>query len=377
MNIRMRVSSFEFGAPAARPARPARPARLARPARPARPAWPCGSSSLFSKSAVRNLQLTILLAFVVILTGCAREQAIPKGQIIGCDDLGRKIVLPKSPERIVVISSSPVDAIFELGAGERIVAVQDSIARSYPETVRRYPSLLEKPGVGKFSNPNIEKIVSLNPDLIIPYGSSDSPGKYTEVFEKRGLPYAAFTTVEDVAFGLEQIKRLGVLLGKEKEAENLAGQIKSEIDDLAGQISSQAKSRPLVYYWWGSGNGTYGNRAAINELIELAGGINLAGEFDRQYMELSPEYVISRNPDVIIISYWQEEQQEARVEEIKTRPGFSEVKAVKNNRIYTIDGHSFHTPVRFAEAIHNLASFIHPEVKINAEKAQKGIKDQI
>ena len=316
--------------------------------------------------------LCVLCASVVILSGCTKDTATTKGEIIGFDDFGRKIVLPKIPERIVVISGSPIDAIFELGAGERIVAVQDSIARSYPETCRRYPSLLEKPRVGGFGNPNIEKILSLNPDLIIPYGSSDSPGKYTEVFEKRGLPYAVFTTVENVAFGLEQIKRLGVLLGKEKEAEKLARQIKTGIDELAAQIGSQAKSRPLVYYWWGSGNGTYGNRAAINELIELAGGINLAGEFNRQYLDLSPEYVISRNPDVIVISYWQEDQQEARVEEIKTRPGFSEVKAVKNNRIYTIDGHSFHTPIRFAEAIRNLAGFIHPELFITTEAQRHG-----
>ena len=78
-------------------------------------------------------------------------------------------------------------------------------------------------------------------------------------------------------------------------------------------------------------------------------------------MELSPEYVISRNPDIIVISYWQEDQQEARVEEIKTRPGFSEVKAVKNNRVYTMDGYLPHTPIRFVEAIRNLAEFIHPK----------------
>lgn len=311
--------------------------------------------------SVITMTIFIFFAFFV-LTGCKKESVAAKGAVIGYDDLGRKIVLPKVPERIVVLSGSPIDAIFELGAGDKIVGVVNSIVRSYPETCRRYPAVLEKERVGRFNDPNIEKIISINPDLIIPYASSDYPGKYTAIFEKRELPFAAFTTVENLAFGLEQIRRLGILLGKEKEAEILTGRIKKEIDELSQEISSRIESRPLVYYWWGERNGTYGRRAAINELIELAGGVNLARDFDRQYMELSPEYVISRDPDVIVISYWQENQKETRIKEITRRPGFSQVKAVKNNRIYTLNGHSFHTPVRFAEVVQNLARFIHPEL---------------
>ena len=186
-------------------------------------------------------------------------------------------------------------------------------------------------------------------------------------------------TVENLTFGLEQIKRLGVLLGKEREAAILTGKIKQEIDELVREISSRIERRPIVYYWWGSGNGTYGRRAAINELIELAGGVNLTGEFDRQYMELSPEYVIRKDPDVIVISYWQENQKETRIKEIARRPGFNQVKAVKNRRIHTINGHSLHTPVRFAEVIRNLAWYIHPELfgeknqaEINAMKKRTG-----
>ncbi|MBU1488062.1 hypothetical protein KKH56_08475, partial [bacterium] len=79
-------------------------------------------ADLFLKPAI----LCATIVSFIILTGCAKESATTKGEIVGCDDFGRKIVLPKSPERIVVISGSPIDAIFELGAGERIVAVQDS-----------------------------------------------------------------------------------------------------------------------------------------------------------------------------------------------------------------------------------------------------------
>ncbi|MEW6619129.1 MAG: ABC transporter substrate-binding protein [bacterium] len=304
----------------------------------------------------------IFLICALFLCGGARQQPAVKGEITGYDDFGRKIVLDRAPERVVVISASPIDAIFEMGAGDKIVGVPDGISRSYPQTCKQYPSLLERPQVGGFSNPNLERIISLNPDLIICYDSKDTPGKYSKTFKKMGLVYAVFTTPEGVDSGLRQIERLGVLLGKKEEAKALVKRLKLRIEEVVSQISPQTKSRPLIYFWWGTGNLTYGKRAAINELIELAGGINLAAKFNRQYLELSPEYVLSKNPEVILITYWQEKDRELRVAELKSRPGFSQVKAVKNNRIYTIDGHCFQTPVLFAEALCKLAEFIHPEL---------------
>ncbi len=282
--------------------------------------------------------------------------------IVGIDDLGRKIVLPKAPERIVVLSSSSLDTIFKLGAGDKIVGVIDNIEQSYPETCRRYPSLRNKPRLGRFNTANIEKIVEINPDLILLYASADHPGKNTTLFEARKLPYAAFTTVENLAFGLEQIKRLGKLLGKEKEAETLSISVKQKIDNLSQKIALRIQTHPRVYFWWGQRNGTYGRRAAIHELIGMAGGINITGEFDRQYLEISPEYVISKDPDVIVISYWQKRQKAGRLDEITRRPGFNQVKAVKTNRIYAINGHDIHTTLRFAEALRDLVRFIHPEL---------------
>ncbi|MEW6607504.1 MAG: ABC transporter substrate-binding protein [bacterium] len=314
-----------------------------------------------------------LYAFLFLGFGCFNSWA---EQIIGFDDFGKKIVLQKPPERIAVISATPLAAIFELGGGNRIIAVPNKIDFFYPEVCRRYPSLLEKPHIGSFDNPNIEKIISLNPDLIILYASLENPGKYTSAFERYTLPYASFCTPIDVAFGLDQIKRLGVLLGKKKEAEKLTRKIKKEIDTIANKVSSAIKTRPLVFYWWGTGNGTYGRKASIHELIELSGGIHLAGEFDKQWFEISPEYIISKNPDVIIISYWQENQKEIRIKEIKERQGFKHINAVKNNRIYLIDGNSIHSIIRFPEAMRNLVKFIHPEIEMSNKGQVTAVSSQ-
>lgn len=304
--------------------------------------------------------LTVVCGFYFVCY--TKEPLTIKEKITAYDDLGRKIILTKLPEKIAVISGSIIPVIFELGAGDKIVGVPDNIDISYPEICRRYPYILKKIRIGGFSNPNIEKIISLNPDIVICYESSVNPGKYTEALKKYGICFACFTTVENLSFGFEQINRLGILLGKKSESVKLIGNLKKDINKIVSKIRQNVNSKPLVYYWWGSGNGTYGRKAVINELIELSGGINLAGKFDKQFMELSTEYVVMQNPDVIVISYWKEKDREQKIAEIKNKPGFYQVKAVKNNRVYTIDGNSIHTPVRFPEAIHNLSKFIHPEL---------------
>ena len=302
----------------------------------------------------------LLALTLVLLLSCADGRC---GPISGKDDLGRTVTLSQKPERIVLLTGGPLDVIYELGRGDALVGVVDAVADSYPGTVHRYPSILEKERVGRFSDPNIEKIMALDPDLIIPFGSSDNPGRFSAVFERWGLPYAAFCSVESVDFGLRQIQRIGTLLGVPERARDLARNLKDEVETLTADIEAKITTRPVVFYWWGAKNGTYGNRSAVHELIERAGGTNLTRDFDAQYMDLSQEYIIDRNPDVIIISYWKEYQKEPRIKALKAKPGFSDINAVKNNRIYTMEGHEFHTQVRFTHAIRTLAGFIHPEIK--------------
>ncbi len=311
-----------------------------------------GQGSGIRRFLVRGL-LTVVCG--LFLTGYAKE---PGTKITGYDDFGRKIVLPKIPERIVVVSGTYIPTLFELGVGEKIVGVPNSIIKSkkppykssYPGLIKEYPDLLEKPTVGDFSSPSIEKIIALKPDLVIIYDSSDTPGKYSSIFEKTKIVYAAFTTPVSVEFGLLQIKRLGILLGKRKEARILANRLKNKITALT-KIASKHKEKPLVWWSWGGGMGTYGKKTVIDELINKAGGINIAHDFDKQYFELSYEYVIAKDPDLIIVSCYQEDEYKTNVERLKDDPRLNQIKAIKNGRVYPMDGHKFHCPIRYPEVI--------------------------
>ncbi len=108
------------------------------------------------------------------------------------DDVGRVITLEKPAQRIVLMTGSPTDAIYALGAGERIIAVTDNYRDSYPATVRKFPALTNLPGIGSRSAPNVEALLALKPDLILVSGTDENPEKNALALKKAYLPYAIF-----------------------------------------------------------------------------------------------------------------------------------------------------------------------------------------
>jgi len=307
---------------------------------------------------IKNLPVSICL-LAMFATFCFSGPIKPSSQDAK-DDFGKIVSLSKPPERMIVLSGTTIDEFYALGVGDRMVGVLDNVCKNYPATCRKYPALAGLPNVGSWSNPNIEVIVNLKPDLIIAYDSEDRPGQYTAALKKTGIPFAAFTTVNNTAYGLQQLQKMGALLSRQKEAAALVYQINREMDSLTKAIAIHSKDKPKVFYWWGTRNGTYGKRAAVNELIERAGGSSITAEFDKQYFEASTEFIVDKNPDVIVYSYWEENQINARKDELMHRPGLASVSAIKNGRVYPIDGHILHTVLLFPEALKTMNHYFHP-----------------
>jgi iron complex transport system substrate-binding protein len=288
------------------------------------------------------------------------------------DDFGHNFTLAHPPERIVILSGTRVDELFALGAGNNVVGMCTNVCKSYPSTCRRYPSIASIPSAGNWSNPNIEVIVSLKPNLIIAYDSQNQPGQYTNALLQTGVPFAAFATVNSVRHGLRQLSDLGAVLGKQKEAAKLNVNLKAQIDSITKAIAAHTTVHPRVFYWWGKRNGTYGNNVAINELITRAGGINVTGDYNGQYFEISTESLVEKNPEIIIYSYWEEDKIEERRQEFMNRPALRSIAAVKNNRVYPIDGHMLNTVIFFPEALSILDKYFHGTGNlIESEKLKK------
>lgn len=295
---------------------------------------------------------SLVFALLVVLAGfagCLEQQEHGNGGYTLTDDYGRNVTFPEPPQRVISIAPSTTEIIYFLGAGDRVVALDNN---------SNYPPGLDKPRVYGYKWMNIEKIISLKPDVIF---AADINKADIPVLEEKGLRVfvLAAQSVEEVFNDVELAgKALGIKeTGKEKRA---------ELEDKYNQIVSKIKTAdtvPKVYLelddtmgYWTYGPGTFGD-----ELITLAGGENIAHDADTQYPALQAEEIISRNPDIII--YQTGPWSTTTTEEIKAREGWSSISAVKNNRIVGIDGDIISRPgPRIVDGLEALAKAIHPEV---------------
>jgi iron complex transport system substrate-binding protein len=228
------------------------------------------------------------------------------------------------PRRIVCLTEETVETLYLLGEQDRIVGVSGYAVR--PPRVRR-----EKPRVSAFISADIPKILALEPDLVLAF--SDLQADIVAELIRAGVAVHAFNQ-RDVAGILAMIRTLGALVGAQPTAEQLATGYEKRIADIAA--ASRPAARPKVYFEeWDdpliSGIGW------VSELIEIAGGEDILPKLRFQQSAkdriISPDLVRSAAPDVILASWCGKKVVPDR---IRTRPGWSDIPAVRNDRIVEI-----------------------------------------
>jgi len=292
--------------------------------------------------------LLVLLSIALVLIACTPAEPAPPGFVV--DDLGRPVNIETVPQRIISLAPANTEILFALGLEEKVVGVTEFC--NYP------PEALDKEKVGGFSTPDAEKIIALRPDLIL--ATSIHAKEIIPALEERGLTVFALAprNLDEI---LENIRVVGKITGKEKEAFELVAQMESRIEAVTGKI--KGLERPRVFYitWhdplWSAGSGTI-----INELIEEAGGVNIFQDITGHSV-VSFETVIMRDPEVIIACTGHGEAKGKPFEWAKEEPRLGVTEACKNDRVYQIDADlaNRHGP-RMLDALEEFAHFIHPEV---------------
>ncbi len=290
-----------------------------------------------------NWFLIALLTIVLVLTACSPTGQTPTTQYV-FDDLGRLVAINGTPQRIVSLAPSNTEILFALGLGDKVVGVTDYC--DYP------PEALNKTKVGGYINPDIEKIVALKPDLVlVAYGT---PMDVINSMVGLGLTVFGIKTT-DLDDLLNDIITVGKITGKEPEAIALTSQMESKIKAIT-DVTSQLEQRPRVFYilWngplWTAGSGTF-----IDELIEKAGGVNICQNITG-YSEVSLEYVLACNPQIIITS-------QGSYDWAINASELASTNASQMGRIYTCDDDLVQRPgPRLVEGLEWFAHFIHPEI---------------
>lgn len=276
----------------------------------------------------------------------------PSGEIVVTDQVGREVFFTDIPQKIVSLSPSNTEVVFALGLGDRLVGVTEYC--NYP------PEAMEKEIVGGFSTPNIERIMELQPDLII---ASTIHVEEVPRMEELGMTVLVIesSTLIDLYTSISLVAEVTGVTSNGEALIALIQQRIQAVEDVVGQIPTE--DRLLVYYEvYSDPLMTAGKQAFINEIISLAGGINIFGDIDESYPQISAEVVADRQPEVILYPDYHGTA-ETVIEAMVTRPGWENVPAVISGNVVAVADDSFARPgPRVVEAVEEAAKIFYPEL---------------
>ena len=223
--------------------------------------------------------------------------------------------VPQEDVRIVSLAPNLTEILFELGVGEQVVGVTKYFTDSSQGQ--------QKEVIGDFLNPNLEKIVSLKPSLVIAehWPSSRTVPRLREY----GLPVLETLSPTSLEEIYQVIREVGKVVDRSQPAEALIKNMKERLR-VVKERAAQLSERPSVYIEVDLPTWTIGKRSFITEAFHLCGARNLFDDVEKRALQASKETIIARNPD-IILTYT------VSASLISQRPGWDQIKAVQNGRI--------------------------------------------
>ncbi len=250
------------------------------------------------------------------------------------------------PQRIVSLGPSLTEELYLLGVEDSIVGV--TVYCNRPEEAQK------KEKVGTAIKVDVEKIISLRPDVVLATTLSDRD--QIEKIRSLDVRVITFTPCRNFHEICKQFLKLGKIVGKEKKARDIVGEVRDRVASVNNKV--RYLTRPKVFVQIGAKPlYTVTEDSFIQDIISLAGGMNIA--HDAKTGLFSREEVISRNPDVIIIVT----MGIVGEEEKGIWERFKALKAVQNKRVHIIDSHKIcsPTPLTFVESLEEITRLLHPE----------------
>jgi iron complex transport system substrate-binding protein len=235
---------------------------------------------------------------------------------------GRSVEAKSSPppDHIVSLSPTATEMLFAIGAAKQVVAVDDQ---------SNYPKQAPRTKLSGF-NVNVEATTQYSPDLVVL-----SDGAAQDQFKTLGIKTLVLTAAKQLTDTYRQINQLGTLTGHVAAAKDLVAKIRGKIADAVAQVPSR-KTKPTTYYELDDTFFSVKSSTFIGSLLKLAGLKNIADQAKgSDYPQLSAEYVVSTDPDVIFLADTKCCNQSAAT--IAARAGFDGVRAVKQHHVVALD----------------------------------------
>lgn len=319
------------------------------------------------KNKLHSLLLMLMIS-VLALTACTtndtKQQEQPNSQdnsektvettfpLTVTDAIGNEITLDAKPTSIVSMMPSNTEILFALGLDDEIVGVSDY--DDYPEQA----TTKEKIGGLEF---NVEKIVAMNPDLVLAHESGLGMGEAgLQQIRDAGITVFVVKNAGNFDETYATIETISKLTNTQEQAQRIIEDMKAKVAEVVEKTKGVVEKKkvfienspaPEIY--------TPGNNTFMQQMLEMIGAENIAADQEGWVM-LDPESIISRNPDVIVVMY---DFIETAVEDVYARDGFAAVRAIQEEQVVQVDENiTSRTGPRLADGFEQLAKAVYPEV---------------
>jgi ABC-type Fe3+-hydroxamate transport system substrate-binding protein len=261
------------------------------------------------------------------------------------DEMGRTVVVPDHPHRVICLMPTVTDTAFALGAEDDVVAISD---------YTKYPAAaLKKPSVGDLIKPSIEVILSLHPDLVIGM-QPKGPMEITDQLERAGIPIF-LVSPHGLAGILHSVGTIGMALNRAQQADVLVQSLQQRIDAVKTRTKNLPPPRVFMPIWYDPIT-TIGKSAFITEIIAAAGGRSVTDDLPTEWPQISMEVVLERAPDALLLV----RGGKTTLKVLESRPGWNSMAAIEAHRAYYVDDRiNFASPIAI-DALEDLAKQFHP-----------------
>jgi len=291
-------------------------------------------------SRVRVAASLVLAVFTAIFTLAAT------GAVTGAAD---------EPQRIISLVPATTEMLFIMGAGPRIAGVSNY--DRFPPDVARLPK------VGGLLDPDVERLLSLKPDLVIVY---DTQTDLKRQLERARIPMFGYVH-RDLADITVTMRALGARIGMKAAADAAAARIEQQLAAIRARVANRPRPKTLLIFGREPGALRRVDASAgygfLHDLLELAGGSDVLGDLKKQSIDMSTEMIISRAPEVILELHYGDSLKPERFDaERRVWNALPSVPAVRNNRVFLLGGDEFVVPgPRIVIAADRFARTLHPE----------------
>jgi iron complex transport system substrate-binding protein len=330
-----------------------------------KPSYGLGGERKEKMASNKVIAVALVLIIIFGVVGVVVWQQLGTSQgnsgiISVVDDAGNNVTITSYPDKIVSLAPSTTEILFGLGLSHKVVGTV-----SYSGYATDIQNAIEDQNitvVGTFSKVNVELVTGLQPDLIVASGAYQQ--SLAQKFTEQGKTVVILNPTEFSGI-LADITLLGKVTGQNANATALVDSMQSKVDEITAKTSGLDKPGVYVeYYVDKNGYSSYGANSYINELIAMAGGVNVFAGFQGQYVTTSTEEVLKANPQIIIISKGvMSSLSGITPDSIRARESWNNIDAVKNNKIYEVNEAliTIWGP-RIVDGLEELAQIIHPEV---------------